>query len=295
MINNTRCKGFTLIELLVVIAIIAILAAILFPVFATAREKARQVACLSNAKQLAIALQQYTQDYDETFPAGYTYSGYPGRGWVGFMYPYIKSLGVLVCPSDNGASTKGGWSMAFNSNLAGLLNPVQHTTFDVGSSTNVSVGNPVLVSQCTSPAKTVAMFEISEPGMTHVVSPVVDSDYRSIASTGIGWRTLLFSHVQFLATGYMWGDNDDAYYAGVMGYTAPYPVQPGRHNNGSCYVMADGHAKWFLPKMVAAGKSANVVSPAKQTTWCESDASGGNPASGTECASTNIAATFSYY
>ncbi|HEX5322780.1 MAG TPA: prepilin-type N-terminal cleavage/methylation domain-containing protein, partial [Capsulimonadaceae bacterium] len=65
---RTRSKGFTLIELLVVIAIIAILAAILFPVFATAREKARQATCLSNEKQIGLAMNMYVQDYDETLP-----------------------------------------------------------------------------------------------------------------------------------------------------------------------------------------------------------------------------------
>src|ERR687894_734491 len=104
--------GFTLIELLVVIAIIAILAAILFPVFAQAREKARQATCLSNCKQIGLASNMYVQDYDETFPAHDWPSG-EGRhslpdgrvfqghlGWPLLFYPYIKSKGVFVCPSD---------------------------------------------------------------------------------------------------------------------------------------------------------------------------------------------------
>jgi len=92
-------KAFTLIELLVVIAIIAILAAILFPVFATAREKARQTACLSNQKQLALGIIQYTQDYDEYLPNGDSQTNQP-TGWAGQIYPYIKSANVYVCPSD---------------------------------------------------------------------------------------------------------------------------------------------------------------------------------------------------
>ncbi|MEI6502674.1 MAG: DUF1559 domain-containing protein [Armatimonadota bacterium] len=93
-------KGFTLIELLVVIAIIAILAAILFPVFAKAREKARQASCLSNTKQLAIAFVQYAQDYDERLPmyvdASYNFAQL--AWWVEVM-PYIKNTQVLLCPS----------------------------------------------------------------------------------------------------------------------------------------------------------------------------------------------------
>lgn len=74
-------KGFTLIELLVVIAIIAILAAILFPVFAKAREKARQTSCLSNCKQLGLGLYMYTQDYDEMLPFNFVSDGYPNYTW----------------------------------------------------------------------------------------------------------------------------------------------------------------------------------------------------------------------
>ena len=97
-------KGFTLIELLVVIAIIAILAAILFPVFARAREKARQTACLSNMKQIALSALMYAQDYDEI----YTLSAidYPGHYsatmtfWQEMLQPYMKNWQMLLCPSE---------------------------------------------------------------------------------------------------------------------------------------------------------------------------------------------------
>ncbi|MCC6729132.1 MAG: DUF1559 domain-containing protein [Chthonomonadales bacterium] len=102
----TKRRGFTLIELLVVIAIIAIPAAILFPVFAQAREKARQASCLSNLKQTSLAVMMYTQDYDEMYPkaefwdSGTSFGNYYMWSSVLCTQPYIKNLNVLRCPSD---------------------------------------------------------------------------------------------------------------------------------------------------------------------------------------------------
>src|SRR5687768_4219676 len=94
-----RRRAFTLIELLVVIAIIAILAAILFPVFAQARDKARTSSCLSNTKQLGTALMMYTQDFDETnVPNG---TGTNNPQWPDLLQPYAKNTGILICPSSN--------------------------------------------------------------------------------------------------------------------------------------------------------------------------------------------------
>jgi len=97
----TTKRGFTLIELLVVIAIIAILAAILFPVFARAREKARQASCLSNCKQWGLAVLQYAQDYDERLGGAFNYWG-PAYGSVSFavyLQPYCKNAQMQLCPS----------------------------------------------------------------------------------------------------------------------------------------------------------------------------------------------------
>jgi len=111
-----RRKGFTLIELLVVIAIIAILAAILFPVFARAREKARQTSCLSNCKEIALALKMYMSDYD-----GVVFNVYPG--YMGGVYPnqnlqpYCQNTQMFVCPSDAAGSwiTGGyGWNYSYH-------------------------------------------------------------------------------------------------------------------------------------------------------------------------------------
>ncbi|MEN6548968.1 MAG: DUF1559 domain-containing protein [Armatimonadia bacterium] len=104
-------RGFTLIELLVVIAIIAILASILFPVFAKAREKARQSSCLSNIKQLMTAALSYAQDCDEALPAeDYAYVGTgndPGDGsWRGVLMPYCKNAQIFFCPSHRPTGTK---------------------------------------------------------------------------------------------------------------------------------------------------------------------------------------------
>lgn len=94
-------KGFTLIELLVVIAIIAILAAILFPVFAKAREKARQSSCLSNVKQIMLAQLQYCQDYDEKF-SNNSYAQPTGQVSIpDFLAPYCKNTQIFICPSGS--------------------------------------------------------------------------------------------------------------------------------------------------------------------------------------------------
>src|SRR5215216_5164352 len=105
MIHRTRKTpyAFTLIELLVVIAIIAILAAILFPVFGRARENARKSSCASNLKQIGLGIMQYTQDYDETYP--FRVNPASTISWRTFAFPYVKSTDLYRCPSNTNNKT----------------------------------------------------------------------------------------------------------------------------------------------------------------------------------------------
>lgn len=133
--SSRNTKGFTLIELLVVIAIIAILAAILFPVFARARESARRSSCLSNLKQLGLGVMMYAQDYDEQLPGRSTYTGQSvgyncTQGSAGcvliieppvnrpyLLEPYIKNKQVAICPSRDGAASTSRPDYGYNVNL----------------------------------------------------------------------------------------------------------------------------------------------------------------------------------
>jgi prepilin-type N-terminal cleavage/methylation domain-containing protein len=173
-----RRAGFTLIELLVVIAIIAILAAILFPVFARAREKARQTSCLSNMKQCALSILMYVQDYDETFPrvpnVADPYLNPKGpvekQGWLYWaqmIQPYVKSPQILACPSDSGvppwnlSTPTWKWEKALTSYwqnyvLCGSAGAVDPRT----KKTQNTAGNAVTLGAVPSPAECGLNYEI---------------------------------------------------------------------------------------------------------------------------------------
>jgi len=167
MFGKTRKprSGFTLIELLVVIAIIAILAAILFPVFAQARSKARQITGTSNIKQAALAILMYSQDYDEKFPRT-GYGGVSGPGfinqygstdWQNTIAPYVKNLGLYVSPGDASVETLGWWSDFVNPDgeFSLLMNDLlahPAPSITVGGTTFADEHNQQLMSDGTSQA-----------------------------------------------------------------------------------------------------------------------------------------------
>lgn len=201
---RNRRNGFTLIELLVVIAIIAILAAILFPVFAKAREMARQTSCISNQKQLGMAVQMYIQDYEETLPGfwdntagngqpgGWTfYKAYPNQNRGDFdpsrgsLWGYVKNAQVFMCPSD-GKGT--GQSYAINSQLG-------TTPTTIGFHRGLSLGS------IQEPANTVLLVE------------------------------------ERIRVGGVESPTDDGY------ILPPGNVPTIRHNEGSVFSFCDGHVK----------------------------------------------------
>ncbi len=139
-----RRSGFTLIELLVVIAILAILASILFPVFARAREKARQASCLSNLKQIALGVMMYAQDHDELL----CYYQRPfGYAWWDDLQPYLKNTQIQVCPS------KSDWNPGHATHKSGY--GLNDTVFPAGPAAGVSTPAPVALGQIQYPSETI--------------------------------------------------------------------------------------------------------------------------------------------
>ncbi|MCE5241187.1 DUF1559 domain-containing protein [bacterium] len=202
-----RRSGFTLIELLVVIAVIAILAAILFPVFARAREKARQTSCLSNLKQIALALGMYATDYDTVYPALWT--GYPKTVYAHVLLPYVKNIQIWTCPSARTQSWSGGLTsagvadrcMGYGYNTSALAT-AGYPHAGVGRGVDGYVG-------------------CSETDVQLPAEHIAFADSRPVPSSTPG---IISDSVQVYPSDY-------------------YPDF--RHNGGANFAFVDGHSKWF--------------------------------------------------
>jgi len=219
---NKQRSAFTLIELLVVIAIIAILAAILFPVFAQARESARQTTCLNNLKQIGVAVHMYMQDYDSQYPAqqidGVSVN-LPGgpivykntqQNYMDELYPYIKNARVFLCPDSkfSKVNNKGGWANAYHFNGAFLSTP---PGCKAGSCSGINEAAVV------SPASTQIIREAGE-GVQW------DQAWERPYAAGAG------------ANGYA---KDDCNQFATSFF----------HRNGCNLLAADGHAKYYQTKL----------------------------------------------
>ena len=248
----TPRRGFTLIELLVVIAIIAILAAILFPVFQKVRENARRASCQSNLKQLGLAMTQYTQDSDEVFPAGLGSNHNWCGGWAHSLVPYIKSVGVFRCPDD---------SYTYN----GM--PPANTTGWVYSEVSYSINDSLISDGNGGGGKTASLAIVSAPASTVMLFEAFG------ATTDLSGR---YNDPDFSSGGTM----DTTFWGGTPaqfgGYATGTPVGQtitlfagtgkGVHTDGANYLACDGHVKWLRAGVISPGKDAKSTTNAQDDT-----------------------------
>jgi prepilin-type N-terminal cleavage/methylation domain-containing protein/prepilin-type processing-associated H-X9-DG protein len=238
-------RGFTLIELLVVIAIIAILAAILFPVFAQARAAARKASCISNLKQLALGQQMYVQDYDEHF-CKWDGTGSPtnswaqpnGAGWwMNEIYPYVKNYGIYADPNDTRAADQtNGWGYAIIPNT----NPIQYYRSSYGMLEWINNYQNSFNSLAS------IQYPANQFLMSDAVGPLTN-DWDDCGNPTIPYG--------FART---WYSNYDAW--GPWGQEENYDKfkQYARHGEGSVVAFVDGHSKYLPNKSWRVEKITTV-------------------------------------
>jgi prepilin-type N-terminal cleavage/methylation domain-containing protein len=285
----SKSYGFTLIELLVVIAIIAILAAILFPVFAQAREKARQTTCLSNGRQLSLATQMYTQDYDERFPEGLGMVNnkriWSGEGWAGSIAPYVKNTGLFHCPSD---PLQNGLSYAYNANLTAIPGDEDEE--------NLPPPPGISLAELGAPTRTVLFFEVTGVSV-NLAQPNEgtnsgDTPGKHYSASGNGLDNRLYAQKD-------WKTREENQYAtGYLGRRVPPNLQKtqfsqvsGRHSAGTSVIFTDGHVKWQRGESISSGINASSPACNQDNIPAIAGCAGIFHAAGTESA--NYPATFS--
>ncbi len=198
-------KGFTLIELLVVIAIISILAAILFPVFARARENARRASCQSNLKQIGLGMMMYTQDYDERFPLTWNnYSDLTIRpfGWGDVIASYTKSDQIYKCPSATGATSSAPGTVGYSSYSYNMM----------------------LTSSATGSG-------MEGKKLSHLTQPTI--------------TVLNLDDVVHTARSWSWGCETRNACTVAVGAALAKNAVATRHLDGINILLADGHVKWY--------------------------------------------------
>ena len=259
-----KSQAFTLIELLVVIAIIAILAAILFPVFAKVREKARQTSCTSNLKQLGLAFMQYQQDSDEYLPP--TFYG-TAQCWAGKIYPYVKSAGVYHCPDDSTGTYKPAVG-----NAAVPVSYAMNNDLTPGSQGTI-FGPSYTLAHFNAPANIVMLFEVTGAPVD-VTTPDESSvngttapPSRFLSAAGWGIESSATPNTPATLGGGHWGGGSGAGDGGSAGlfYATGYSLGsrgntyggPAAHTDGANYLAADGHVKYLRPTRISSGYGAN--------------------------------------
>lgn len=244
-------RGFTLIELLVVIAIIAILAAILFPVFAKAREKARQTSCLSNIKQQALGVAMYMDDYDNNYPMRFAEGASTTNAggfayWSDLIQPYLKSYQIAACPS---------WKSPYGAAAATVFNNGYTANAHVFTSYYfISGGTPSPTRSETSvvnPANCYMIFDGACPfmGSSLTVFPMLNN--MAGGDNGAWYQYIPGTADLAAAAGYGTG-------ATVLNSPCSDDFKNGRHNGGINMAFCDGHAKWLKSSVVFAAGLQNV-------------------------------------